>query len=339
MINTVLHAIILSICLASTAAMAGDVEPCSDDGLGDYKASVLTTIDAPTHEGVLASFTEFPSFTAERGVRIIDTGDRTLLRVVEFQDSVWYSAVEETRPGYFERDFSRSSYRRLVRETTLSRDTARLLESILRREMLNARGREDFMVGFDGTTYYFGVAGGCAEVVSPDPGTSASQLADVFNDLRIQASIPSRFLQLGWERRLHARLLMLEGKHMSTREYLLFAGVALAIIACAALPLLIAWVFAVFSPALPRRRWYVLVSAAVAYGAACIVALPFFVFGFFGTPLASQLGSDGHATAGIAIYWIGRAAIPVIVTTWLIAAIVVPIALRRRWHRISASAA
>ena len=151
MIKKVIHAIVLSTGLASLAAVAGDLEPCGDDDRG-YKASVLATIDAPTYKGIVASFTEFPSFTAERGVRIIDTGDRTLLRVVEFQDSVWYSAVEETRPGYFERDFSRSSYRRLVRETTLRRDTTRLLESILRREVLDARGREGFRMGFDGTT-------------------------------------------------------------------------------------------------------------------------------------------------------------------------------------------
>lgn len=334
MMKSILSTVALSLLFVPLPSMAGDLQPCASPPMDGYRETVLATIDAPYRNQTLVSFTEFPSFSSEWGIRIIERGKHMRLRVVEFQDSVWYSASKETESGYFEQDLSSASYRRLIRDTALSADTARLLQSVVSGQVLSASAKEGLTMGFDGTTYIFGVGDACAEIWSPEATSRAGKIIDVFNDLRIQAAIPSRFLQLGLERRIHARLLALEGRRMSIREYFLFATMSLAVIAFAALPLLVATFFAVFKPALPRKRWYILSSAALTYGIACISALPFFVFAFVGAPLSSQLDKDGHAIASTAVHWMGQAAMPVVLSIWFIAMFLLPALLRRRWRGI-----
>lgn len=332
--KTVLTIIFLSILCAPLVSMADALEPCTSWGADNYRNTVTATIDSPYRDQTLVSFTEFPSFSWEWGIRVVDSEGRMRLRVVEFQESVWYSAYDETESGYFEQDLSKPSYRRLIRETNLSTDTARLLQSIMDREVRDAKEKQGLTMGFDGTSYLFVANDNCAQTWSPEQASRAGKLVQIFYDLRIQAAIPSRFLQLGWERRIHARLLALEGERMSARDYLLFASISLAIMAFAALPLFIATIFALIKPALPRRRWYILSAAALSYGIACIVALPFFVFAFVGDQISSQLGSDGHAIASTGVRWITQAAIPTIFAAWLIAMFLVPTLLKRHWRRM-----
>jgi len=311
-------------------------EHCGKWGVADsYRTSVTETVDHPTLDGILVSLTVFPSFQSEWGVRILHSGDRTLLRSVDFHDSVWYSALAEVEDGYYDRIPSKARYSRRVREVTLSDDIAQLLRQVTARESQRRRPyaeSELLSMGFDGTTYLFSAGSACGTTWSPERHSRAGKLVDSFYGLRTQAALPTRFLQYAWERRTYAKLLDLEGRQMTPWEYLVFATTALAFVAAAALPLLVAGLVALLNHSLPRRRLYIFSTAAMSYGIACIAALPLAIFIFVGDPLAAQLSTDGYSAVAAAVEWITRLALWIILLLWSAASFTVPILLRRRWR-------
>ena len=283
----------------------------------------------------MASLTAFPSFQPEWGVRIIRTESGPRLRTVEFHVSVWYSGYREIRPGTFARNPSAANYQRTVREVPVSTDVAQALQGILRSEVGRADKKNE-RFGFDGQIYMFSSGGVCATAWSPESNSRSRKLVEVFETLKTQASVPTRWLQLFWERRAFRQLqLLAEETTMTTGEYLLVLGLGSGIVLLAALPIFIALVLAAIPRSLPRKRAFVFVSGAMSYGSTCLVALLFLPFLLASTQLAVQLDTDGHTGVAMVVGWIGKVSPVAVFGFWLVASVATPIFLRRRWRTLA----
>ncbi len=172
-----IHAVLLSILAIPAMAAENYFEPCGGYGATDsYRTSVIEAVDDPALDGILVSLTVFPSFQSEWGVRIVQSGNKTLLRSVDFHESIWYSAYSEIEDGYYDRIPSKARYSRRIREVTLSEDIAQLLRQVTERESQRRRPHNEgelLSIGFDGTTYLFSANDACATTWSPERHTRA----------------------------------------------------------------------------------------------------------------------------------------------------------------------
>jgi hypothetical protein len=186
-------------------------------------------------------------------------------------------------------------------------------------------------MGLDGDGFYYSANGHCGFTWSPERGTRAARLVDIFENLQLQASLPTRLLQLFWEKRVLAKMSTMTGRPiMPVSQYLVVIGLGVAVIAFAALPLFIAAVVMLIPYRLLRKRRFVLVSGALSYGFTCLVALVFLPFFLAGSQVAAQLEIDGHTTSATATDLIVRFGLGVLFVCWLVFSVAVPVYIRRK---------
>ena len=200
------------------------------------------------------------------------------------------------------------------------------LAEIAQANQANAR------MGLDGENFFFYTEGKCAEVWSPDPGTKPERLADIFQDLKTQALLPTRLVQLFWEKRTLARLNHYTGSaNMPLYQYLIIAAFGIGIVLVAALPLVIAWIVTLIPKRLQRKSRFVVVSGALTYGFTCFVGLVLLPFLLIGWQVAAQLDVDGHSDLAFMLDLIAKYGVYVLLNAGLAFAFAVPIYLRRKW--------
>jgi hypothetical protein len=316
----------LALYALSLTAVADGLAPCRDDGFFD---EVDGHIDAPHSGETVVSFTAIPSFQAEWGLRIIRTQDGFVLRSTQFRRSLWYGAYREVRRGRFERIPELKQPDPIVHEVSLSQDLGTALQDLVVDEIDNADSA-DARMGLDGEYFYYSANGHCGSTWSPERGTRAARLVSLFETLKSQASLPTRLLQLFWEKRALAKISTITGSPtMPVAQYLVVIGLGLAVIAFAALPLFIAAVVMLIPHRLLRKRRFVLVSGALSYGFTCLVALVFLPFILAGSQVSAQLEVDGYTTSATATDLIIRFGSGVLFVAWLVFSVAVPIFLRR----------
>jgi hypothetical protein len=312
----------------SLRVMADGLALCNhfDDGFLD---ELDGHIDAPHAGDTVVSFTAIPSFQAEWGLRIIQTADGFLLRSTQFRRSIWYDAYREVRPGRFERVPELKQPDPIVHEVSLSPGFGAQLRDLIVEEIDHADSA-DARMGLDGESFYYSANGHCGFTWSPERGTRPARLVDLFENLKVQASLPTRLLQLFWEKRVLAKISTMIGRsQMPVSEYLVVIGLGLAVIAFAALPLFIAAVVMLIPHRLRRKGRFVLVSGAMSYGFTCLVALVFLPFFLAGSQVSAQLEVDGHTTSATATDLIVRFGLGVMIVCWLMFSVAVPVYMRR----------
>jgi hypothetical protein len=162
---------------------------------------------------------------------------------------------------------------------------------------------------------------------------------DIFESLKVQASLPTRLLQLFWEKRVLATFMQLTGSStMPVSQYLLVVALGVGIIAFGALPLLIASVVMLIPLRLLRKRLFVLIAGAMSYGATCLLALVFLPFFLIGSQVSAQLAVDRHSSLASTIDLIAKYSIGGLFASWLVLSVAVPIFLRRTvWPRFTSA--
>jgi hypothetical protein len=297
---------------------AGFVEDLSDDSKTLSRGEVVL------------SYLDLPGLFIGWGLQIVRFDNRFQLRTVQFRRDL-HGGYIEVRPGYFEANPVQPDP--LVRTIAVSAGLVEKLRAIAIAEIAHA-DQANARVGLDGEDFFFYAGGKCASAWSPDEGSHLKRLADIFQDLKTQALLPTRLVQLFWERRTVERLNHYSGSaSMAIGEYLLLFGLASGIVAVAALPLLIAWVVTFFSRGLKRKRRFVIVSGALSYGFMCLIGLVLLPLVLLGIVVSAQLDVDGHSELSIVLDVIVKYSAYVLLNAGLVFAVAVPIYLRRKWAK------
>jgi hypothetical protein len=296
---------------------AGLVEDLSDDAKNSGPGQVVL------------SYLDLPGLWTGWGFEIVRSEARYLLRTVQFRRDL-RGGVIELRPGVFGANPVQPDP--LVRTVSMSRSLAERLRAVAIAEIARA-DQANARMGLDGEGFYFYADGKCAWAWSPDPGTKPERLADIFADLKTQALLPTRLVQLFWEERVIARLNHYTGSAaMPLYQYLIIVALSVAIVAVAGLPLLAAWVVTMIPKSLPRKRRFVFVSGALSYGFTCLVGLLLLPLFLFGLVAAAQLDVDGHSDLAVTLDFFVKYSAYVLVNALLVFAVAVPIYLRRKWR-------
>jgi hypothetical protein len=279
---------------------------------------------------VVLSYLDLPGLQVGWGLQIIRFDTRFELRTVQFRRD-WRGGSIEVRPGYFAANPVQPDP--LVRTVSLSASLAEKLRAIAVAEIDHA-DQANTRMGFDGEGFYFYADGKCAWAWSPDPGSEPARLADIFHDLKIQALLPTRLVQLFWETRIVARLNHYSGSaSMPLSQMLIVLAVGIGIVAVGALPLLIAWLVTIFAKELQRKRRFVVVSGALSYGFTCFIGVLLLPFLLLGSWVSAELDVDGHSNLAFVLDVIVKYSVYVILSAGLALAVVVPIYLRREWAK------
>jgi hypothetical protein len=295
---------------------AGFIKDLSDDSKGSSRGQVML------------SYLDLPGLWTGWGFQIVRSGERYLLRTVQFRRDMRGGTIE-LRPHVFGPNPVQPDP--LVRTVSISRGLAERLSAVAIAEIAQA-DQANARMGFDGEGFYFYVDGKCAWTWSPDPGTKPERLADIFQDLKTQALLPTRLMQLFWEKRVIARLNHYAGSAaMPLYQYLIIAAVGIGIVAVGALPLLIAWIVTLIPKRLQRKRRFVVVSGALSYGFTCFVGLILLPFFLIGSQVAAQLDVDGHSDLAFTLDFIGKYSALALLGVGVVFAGIVPIHLRRKW--------
>jgi hypothetical protein len=308
-------------------AVADGLQPCdsraaslAEDLSGDPK-------DSSPGEVVL-SFMDLPALRAGWGFQIVRSGGRVLLRTVQFRRD-FRGGYVELRPGYFAANPVQPDP--LVRTVSLSTRLAEELRAVAIAEIAQA-DQANARMGFDGEGFYFYADGKCAWAWSPDPGSKPERLADIFGDLKTQSLLPTRLVQLFWEKRVIARLNHYTGSAaMPLYQYLIIAAVGIGIVVVGALPLVIAWIVTLIPKRLQRKRRFVVVSGALSYGFTCFVGLILLPFLLIGSAVSAQLDVDGHSDLAFTLDFIGKYSVLALLAAGMVFSVIVPIYLRRKW--------
>jgi hypothetical protein len=307
-------------------ATADGLQPCDSraaglvEGLSDDSKS-------PKAGDVMLSYLDLPGLRTGWGFQI-RSGDRFLLRTVQFRRD-FHDGMMEIRPHVF--GWNPVQPDPLVRSISISRNFAERLTAAATAEIAQA-DQANARMGLDGEEFYFYADGKCAGAWSPDLGTKPARLADIFADLKTQALLPTRLVQLYWEKRTLARLNHYTGSaSMPLYQYLILAAVGIGIIVVAALPLVLAWIVTLFPKGLQRKRRFVVLSGALSYGFTCIVGLMLLPFLLIGWQVAAQLDVDGHSDLAFTLDFIAKYGMYVLLNAGLVFAFAVPLYLRKRW--------
>src|ERR1700722_4597606 len=194
---------------------AGLVEDLSDDAKNSGPGQVVL------------SYLDLPGLWTGWGFQVVRSEARYLLRTVQFRRDLRGGTIE-LRPGVFGANPVQPDP--LVRTVSISRGLAERLRAVAIAEIAQA-DQANARMGFDGEGFYFYADGKCAWAWSPDRGTRPERLADIFQDLKTQALLPTRLVQLFWEKRVTARLNHYTGSAaMSLHEYLFFAAAGVAVV-------------------------------------------------------------------------------------------------------------
>jgi hypothetical protein len=316
------------IAMAVSSAMADGLAPCdkfADAFVGEVEEHVG---DSPVGDTVV-SFVALPSFAAEWALQIIRNRDGFMLRSVQFKRSVWYGAYREVSPGHFARDPDAVQPDPIVHTVSLSPYLARAVRDLMVAEIAHA-DPANARLGFDGEGFYFYANGQCGSTWSPVPATRPERLVDILENLKIQAYLPTRLLQLFWEKRVFVKLSHYTGSQtMPVSQYLVVIALGFGIIAFGALPLLIASMVMLVPKRLPKKRRFVMVSGVLSYGFTCFVALVLLPFFLIGSQVSAQLAVDGHSTGASTLDLIVKYSLTVLFAAWVVFSVAVPIYLRR----------
>jgi len=314
-------------------AMADGLQPCDSWAVGFVKD--LSDDSKGSSPGqVMLSYLDLPGLWTGWGFQIVRSGERYLLRTVQFRRAMRGGTIE-LRPHVFGPNPVQPDP--LVRTASISRSLAERLSAVAIAEIAQA-DQANARMGLDGEGFYFYADGKCAWTWSPDPGTRPERLADIFQDLKTQALLPTRLVQLFWERRVIARLNHYTGSAaMPLYQYLILIAVGIGIVAVGALPLLIAWIVTLIPKRLHRKRRFVVVSGALSYGFTCFFGLILLPFVLIGSGVAAQLDVDGHSALAFTLDFIVKYAVLALLGVGVMFAVIVPIYLRREWRLASMS--
>jgi hypothetical protein len=325
-------AVVASLAIAASigGAMADGLAPCDKNAEGFVDEVARRIGDSQVGDAVV-SFVALPAFDAEWGLQVIRDGEDFRLRSVQFKRSVWHGAYREVRPGYFQRDPDTVQPDPIVRLVSLSPELAGAVRDLVITEIAHA-DPSNARMGLDGEGFYFYANGRCASTWSPDLATSPERLVDILENLKIQAALPSRLVQLFWEKRVLVKLNRhTGGPTMSASQYLVVIALGIGIIAFGALPLLIASVVLLIPRKLPKKRRFVMASGALSYGFTCFVALLLLPFFLIGSQVSAQLAVDGHSSWAATLDLIAKCSFAVLFASWAVFSIAVPIYLRRKF--------
>jgi hypothetical protein len=307
-------------------ATADGLQPC------DSRAAVLVEDLSDDSKGsnpgrAMLSYLDLPGLQTGWGLQIVRSNDRFLLRSVQFR-SAW-RGFAEVRPGDFEANPVQPDP--IVRTVSLSSSLAEELRAAVIAEIAKA-DQANARMGLDGEGFYFYAEDQCAWAWSPDPGTQPERLADVFANLKTQTLLPTRLLQLFWEKRVDLKLGQYAGRlDMPLSQYLIVIAIGIGVVIVGALPLLIAGIVMLIPKRLARKRRFVVVSGALSYGFTCFVALLFLPFFLLGSWMSAELDVDGHSDLALALDFIGNYSVLALLAAGVVFAVVVPIYLRRKW--------
>ena len=264
-----LSALVIGLALSPVmSAKPSGLVPCDGRSEG-FVEDLSDESKVPSRGEVVLSYLDSPGLQVGWGLQIVRFDQRFELRSVQFR-SDWHGGTIEVRPGVF--GVNPVQPDPLVRTVSLSASIAERLHAIAIAEIAHA-DQANTRMGFDGEGFYFYAAGKCAWAWSPDEGSDPARLADIFHDLKIQALLPTRLVQLFWEKRIVARLNQYLGNaSMSLGEYLIVLSLGAGTVTVGALPLLIAWLLTFFSKGLQSKRRFVVVSGALSYGFTCSLA-------------------------------------------------------------------
>ncbi len=325
-----LRRIALTIVLVASPAVeavADGLQPCDSWAAGFVKDLSDDSKDSSPGEVVL-SYLDLPGLWTGWGFQIVRSNDRFSLRTVQFRRD-FRGGTMELRPGVFGQNPVQPDP--LVRTVSLSRRLAEQLRAVATAEIAQA-DQANARMGFDGEGFYFYVDGKCAWAWSPDPGSKPERLADIFQDLKTQPLLPTRLVQLFWEKRVLAKLNHYAGSAtMPLYQYLIIAAVGIGIVVVGALPLVIAWIVTLIPKRLQRKRRFVVVSGALSYGFTCFVGLILLPFVLIGSAVSAQLDVDGHSDLAFTLDFIVKYSVYALLTAGLVFAVIVPIYLRRKW--------
>jgi len=330
---------VIGFALATAATVIAPTLKATADGLQPCDSRAAGLVEDLSDEGsspgqVMLSYLDLPGLQTGWGLQIIRSGDRFLLRSVRFRID-WRGGYVEVRPGYFEA--SPVQPPPIVRTASLSRSLAEELKAAVITEISKA-DQANARMGLDGEGFYFYANDQCAWVWSPHPGTNPERLTEVFATLKTQTLLPTRLVQLFWEKRAVVKLNQYRGSApMSVGQYWIVSVIAIGIVAVGALPLLVAWIVTFFPKRMQRKRRFVVVSGALSYGFTCfvgVILLPFFLLGSW---IAGELSVDGHSDLAFTLDFIVKYSVLALLTAALVFAVVVPIYLRRKWRPASMS--
>ena len=315
--------------LPIAVAAADGLAPC-DKRTAGFVDDIREKLEERHLGDIVASFVALPSFSAEWGLQIIRDRDGFILRSVQFKQSAWYGAYREVHPGYFAPDPDAVQPDPIVHTVSLSPDLAVAVRALLATEIAHA-DPANARYGLDGEGFFFYANGQCGSTWSPVYATRSERLVDILETMKVQASLPTRLLQLFWEKRVLVKLTHYAGSMtMPTSEYLIVIALGLGIIAFGALPLLTAAVVMLIPKSLPKRGRFVAASGALSYGCTCFVALALLPFFLIGSQVSVQLAVDGHSSWALTLDLIAKYALILLFATWLVFSVSVPIYLRRK---------
>ncbi|HWO38407.1 MAG TPA: hypothetical protein VNO32_57275 [Candidatus Acidoferrum sp.] len=308
-------------------AMADGLQPCDSRAAG-FDKDLPDDLKGSSPGQVLLSYLDLPGLSTGWGFQIVRSGERYLLRTVQFRRDMRGGTIE-LRPGVF--GWNPVQPDPLVRAVSLSRSLAEKLRAVATAEIAQA-DQANARMGLDGEGFYYYTEGKCAWAWSPDPGTKPERLADIFQDLKTQPLLPTRLAQLFWEKRVIARLNQYTGSAaMPLYDYLIVMAAGVAVVGVAALPLLIAWIVTLIPKRAQRKLHFVLASGALSYGFTCFLAVLLLPFLLLGSQVAAEFDVDGHSDLALTLDVIVKYSVYVLLNAGLVFAIAVPIYLRRRW--------
>ena len=321
-------ALVIGLAAASVmTAVADGLVPCDSRSAGLVEDLSDDSKDSSAGEVVL-SYLDLPGLSTGWGFQIVHSQDRFSLRTVQFRRDLRGGTVE-VRPGVFGPNPVQPDP--LVRTVSISRSLAEELRAVTIAEIAQA-DQANARMGLDGEGFYFYANDQCAWAWSPDPGTKPERLADIFEDLKTQSLLPTRLVQLFWEKRVIARLDHYTGSAaMPLYQYLIIMAVGIGIVVVGALPLVIAWIVTLIPKRLQRKLHFVLVSGALSYGFTCFLAVLLLPFLLLGSQVAAEFDVDGHSDLALALDVIAKYSVYVLLNAGLAFAVAVPFYLRRKW--------
>ena len=332
---------VIAFALAAAAAVMAPTLQATADGLQPCDSRAAGMVDDLSDDSngsspgqVMLSYLDMPGLQTGWGLQIVRSNDRVFLRSVRFRVD-WHGGTVELRPGVFGPNPVQPTP--MVRTVSLSRSLAEELRAVVIAEIAQA-DQANARMGLDGEAFYFYANDQCAWVWSPHPGTNPERLTEVFATLKTQTLLPTRLVQLFWEKRAVVKLNEYTGSApMSVGQYWIVSAVAIGIVAVGALPLLVAWIVTLFPSGMQRKRRFVVVSGALSYGFTCfigVILLPFFLLGSW---IAGELSVDGHSDLAFTLDVIVKYSVYVLLNAGLVFSAAVPIYLRKKWPALFAT--
>lgn len=170
----------LALCTLQRPAAADTLEPCAAPP-DEYYAALDSRIDTGRVGRIVASVTAVPFQASEWGVRVLDREGAYVVRVSDFDGSLFYSLYGDKVPVPVR-----------AAEFSLERGLAQRIVAAVGREIAKAQSSE-FIALPDNPIFRFSTNGiTCGRVTWQSTESVASQLVQVFSELRCIPDLPPR---------------------------------------------------------------------------------------------------------------------------------------------------